>query len=93
MKLWTSAVVLGALVMSVSGAHAEVTGVTIASRSVVAGGQAFGRTGPYEKLAGTIAFALDPTDPRNARIVDLSSARVGPTDGYISQPTCTSSSR
>jgi uncharacterized protein (DUF305 family) len=52
-------------------ASAEVTGVTIASRAVVAGGQSFGRTGPYEKLAGTIEFALDPSLPGNKAIVDL----------------------
>jgi hypothetical protein len=55
-------------------AHAEVTRVDIASRSTVAGGQAFGSVGAYEKLSGTIEFALDPRDPRNARIVDLDRA-------------------
>jgi hypothetical protein len=50
---------------------AEVTGVTIASRSAVANGQPFGTTGPYEKLTGTIEFALDPRNPQNTRIVDL----------------------
>ena len=53
---------------------AEVTRVTIASRVVVAGGQAFGATGPYEKLVGTIEFALDPADRHNGRIVDLEHA-------------------
>ena len=53
---------------------AEVTRVSIASRAPVANGQAFGTTGPYEKLAGTIEFALDPSDPHNARIVDLDRA-------------------
>jgi hypothetical protein len=33
-------------------ASAEVTGVTIMSRAVVADGQSFGSTGAYEKLAG-----------------------------------------
>jgi len=53
---------------------AEVTRVTIASRSAVANGQPFGATGPYEKLTGTIEFALDPRNPQNARIVDLDRA-------------------
>jgi hypothetical protein len=52
-------------------AAAEVTGITISSRTTVAGGQSFGRTGPYEKVVGTIAFALDPAIPANARIADL----------------------
>jgi Alpha/beta hydrolase domain len=55
-------------------ASAEVRTVTIASRAIVAGGQAFGRTGPYEKLTGTIEFSLDPADPHNKRIADLTHA-------------------
>lgn len=55
-------------------AFAEVTKVTVASRVTVAGGHAFGARGPYEKLTGTIEFALDPSDPHNARIVDLARA-------------------
>jgi len=46
-------------------ARAEVTKVTIANRTVVAGGEAFGQVGPYEKLTGTIEFALDPADKHN----------------------------
>lgn len=49
----------------------EVIGVTITSRTVVAGGQSFGTTGSYEKLIGRIEFALDPNDPHNKAIVDL----------------------
>ena len=37
-----------------AGAHAEVTKVTIAHRTVVAGGQAFGHVGPYENERPTI---------------------------------------
>ena len=53
---------------------AEVTNVTVTSRTIVAGGQSFGATGPYERLVGRIEFALDPTDPHNAVIVDLKHA-------------------
>ena len=56
-------------------ASAEVTSVTITSRTSVAGGQSFGLTGPYERLVGRIEFALDPADPHNAVIVDLAHAR------------------
>jgi hypothetical protein len=49
-------------------ASAEVANVTIASRAIVAGGQSFGATGPYEKLVGRIEFALDPTDAHNIGI-------------------------
>jgi hypothetical protein len=64
--------VLGALFLSsATHAAADVVSVTIASKAVVAGGQPFGAVGPYERLAGTIEFALDPRAPENARIVDL----------------------
>ena len=52
-------------------ALSEVVGVTITSRTVVAGGQSFGATGSYEKLIGQIEFALDPNDPHNKAIADL----------------------
>jgi hypothetical protein len=54
---------------------AEVTRVTIRSQIVVAGGESFGSTGPYERLVGRIEFALDPSDPHNVGIVDLDHAR------------------
>ena len=54
---------------------AEVTKVTITSRTLLAGGQSFGSTGQYERLVGSIEFALDPADPHNAGIVDLNYAR------------------
>lgn len=64
-------VALGSLLLLSSAAFAEVTSITIASRTAVAEGQSFGSTGAYEKLVGRIEFALDPTDPHNAGIVDL----------------------
>jgi hypothetical protein len=65
-----------------ASALAEVTKVTIASRAVVANGQPFGSVGPYEKLTGTIEFALDPAHPRNKAIVDLDAAPRG-SDGKV----------
>src|SRR6188474_127100 len=63
------------LVFGVPGsASADVTKVTIAAKTVVADGQSFGATGPYEKLTGTIEFALDPSDRHNQAIVDLEHA-------------------
>jgi hypothetical protein len=66
--------VIACALLITTSARAEVTKVTIASRGVVAEGQAFGQVGPYEKLTGTIEFAIDPQDKRNARIVDLEHA-------------------
>jgi hypothetical protein len=67
---WLLTFVVCALVPP-SYARAEVTKVTIANRTVVAGGQPFGQVGPYEKLTGTIDFALDPADRHNSGVVDL----------------------
>jgi hypothetical protein len=61
---------------------AEVTKVTIATRAMVLDGQAFGRTGAYEKLSGTIEFALNPSDPHNKAIADLEHAAKG-SDGKV----------
>ena len=65
--------ILGALLCPLT-ALAEVTSVTIASRTVVADGRAFGSVGSYEKLVGRVEFALDPADPHNTPIVDLQHA-------------------
>ena len=69
---WFAAVLV--LVLVPAPAFAEVTKVTIANRVTVAGGQSFGTTGPYEKLTGTIEFALDPKEPHNARMTDIGRA-------------------
>jgi hypothetical protein len=63
------------LVVQAASVSAEVTNVTIVSRGVIADGQAFGATGPYERLTGRIEFALDPADPHNRVIADLQHAR------------------
>src|SRR5262245_50060940 len=77
--------VLGLLVVALvapSFARREVGKVTIAAGAVVANGQPFGSVGPYEKLIGTIEFALDPANPRNKPIVDLDTAPRG-ADGRV----------
>ncbi len=56
---------------------AEVTGVKVESRTVVANGQSFGATGQYEKLVGRIEFAIDPADAHNKVIADLPYATKG----------------
>jgi hypothetical protein len=68
--------------VGVTSAFAEVTGVTVTSRTVIAGGQTFGATGAYEKIVGRIDFALDPAHPRNKAIVDLDLAPRG-ADGRV----------
>src|SRR5260370_682497 len=78
---WISALAVCALLAPI-GANAEVSKVTIAARTTVAGGQAFGQTGPYEKLTGTIEFSLDPKDHHNSRIADLDHTARG-ADGLV----------
>ena len=55
-------------------AFSEVVRVTIASKEPVLGGMPFGSAGPYQKLVGTIHFALDPENAYNKDIVDLERA-------------------
>src|SRR5262245_45537672 len=54
---------------------AEVTSVTVDSRSVIADGRSFGPTGPYESILGRVAFVLDTLDAHNRRIVAREHAR------------------
>ena len=61
---------LALTLVAVAGtARAEVTRVEVARRMDL------GASG-YEKIVGTIHFAVDPNDPRNRRIVDLDKAPV-----------------
>jgi hypothetical protein len=67
-RLCVSYVVAG-LLLPVSPVDAEVTRVEIARRADV------GSSG-YEKIVGTIHFAVDPKDPHNQMVVDLDKAPV-----------------
>ena len=48
-----------------------VTALEIKSRSLLAGGTAFGGVGPYEQLEGTAHFGIDPGHLCNEAITDL----------------------
>ncbi|OLD20803.1 MAG: hypothetical protein AUJ01_03605 [Acidobacteria bacterium 13_1_40CM_3_65_5] len=61
-----------ALVLASSATEARVVRLRIERREVVLNGRPFGAAGPYEKLVGTVDFALDPDLPRNGAIVDTS---------------------
>jgi hypothetical protein len=65
---------LGVLACPHAGARAEVTRIDIASRTDVLGGKPFGDAGSYEKLIGTVHFAVDPAQPGNQAIVDIDKA-------------------
>src|SRR4051812_8833144 len=77
----TLALIIGLLLVPLS-AFAEVAKVTIAGRATVANGDAFGKTGPYEKLTGAIEFAVNPNEPHNARITDIDRATTA-ADGRV----------
>ncbi|NQV36013.1 MAG: hypothetical protein HQ515_25195 [Phycisphaeraceae bacterium] len=51
--------------------EAKVVRVEIESRTPVAEGQAFGRSGPYEQIRGKIYLEVDPDHSANQLIVDL----------------------
>ena len=51
-----------------------VTALDVQTRSLVLGGRPFGAAGAYEKLAGTLRFAVDPGHPVHASICDLGRA-------------------
>jgi len=51
-----------------------VTTLELSHRSPVLDGKEFGQRGAYEKLAGTLRFAVDPGDALNRRITDIERA-------------------
>jgi Alpha/beta hydrolase domain len=48
-----------------------VTALEIKTRAQVLGGKTFGNTGAYEKIIGTLRFAIDPTHPLHRCITDI----------------------
>src|SRR5437667_6793135 len=69
------------------------TKLEIQRREPVLGGRAFGSAGAYEKIEGTLRFAVDPTLPIHADITDLvraprnAAGRVeGSADFYLLRP-------
>ena len=54
-----------------------VAAIDIVSRRPYTNGRTFGDTGAYDRIDGTITFAVDPTSEVNVPIVDLALA---PTD-------------
>ena len=67
-------VVIALMSATAAPASAAVSRLTVHARTDVLEGRSFGTAGPYEKLAGTVEFALDPAHAANARIVDLARA-------------------
>ena len=59
-----------------------VISAKIKSRKPYAGGKAFGDNGSYERVEGTLTYAVDPNNPANGPIVDLEYAPVD-ADGRV----------
>ena len=51
-----------------------VTRFDVDRREIVLGGKAFGDAGAYEKVAGTLRFAVDPKHPLHRQITDIERA-------------------
>ena len=52
-------------------AAAEVVRIDVETRNVVAAGKSYGLAGVYERLAGRIYYAVDPSNPANRVIADI----------------------
>ncbi|HYU77997.1 MAG TPA: hypothetical protein VEK56_03370, partial [Vicinamibacterales bacterium] len=67
---------IAALILLTAAApvRAEVVRIDVKSRADVLAGKSFGSAGPYEKLSGTISFAVDPVNDVNQIITDIGKA-------------------
>ena len=65
---------LTVLCLAASTADAEVVRIEVGYRMDLANGMWFGLAGPYEKIVGTIYFAVDPDNPANRIITDIAYA-------------------
>ena len=64
-------IVLSLVFLVVPTASAEVVRVEVDSRSDVAGGMSYGLAGSYERIVGTIYFAVDPDNAANRVVADI----------------------
>ena len=62
------------MLLATSIADARTTKIEITSRTIAFGGYSFDGVGQYEKITGIATGEVDPTDPRNAVIVDIALA-------------------
>ncbi len=73
---------LAALPALTPSLFAEVVRIEVLSRTDMLDGKAFGTVGGYEKLLGTIYFAVDPHNSANQAIVDIDKAPLN-ADGKV----------
>src|SRR6202008_3062315 len=66
-------VTTGAVVMAPT-ADARITQISITSQTAAFGGVSFGSVGSYQNIVGVASGEVDPNDPLNAIITDISLA-------------------
>ena len=59
------------LALASVGASADVVRIDVEQRDDVAEGASYGNAGSYERLAGRIHFAVDPSNPANRIVTDI----------------------
>jgi hypothetical protein len=75
LKAWGKRVLrFAAILLCAGGAEARITGIEIVRSEPAFGGASFGETGAYLHLVGRVHGELDPADPANAGIQDISLA-------------------
>ena len=76
MKQWgkRALCVATAIALLASGAQARITRIEIVKSEPAFGGASFGEAGAYVHLVGRVSGELDPADPANALIQDISLA-------------------
>src|SRR4051812_33555125 len=74
--MWKISAVLSTLLLAslAQPALARITAISVKAVEPFAGGQSFGDAGEYERVIGTASGELDPADPRNSDIADITLA-------------------
>ena len=70
----TALATICALLAVTAVSQARVVDVEVAAREAVLDGRPFGLAGAYERITGTLRFAVDPRNPANAIITDIALA-------------------
>src|ERR1041385_8219549 len=73
-RLFAGVFAIAALVIGPRTGAAEVVRIDVQSRADLVDGQPCGAAGAYEKIAGRIFFAVDPSLPANRIITDIDKA-------------------
>ena len=62
------------LILCAAPSYSEVTRIEVTHREDILSGRELGRAGAYEKVSGTVYFAVDPTNAANQIITDVDKA-------------------